>query len=245
MRPLDAGAAGVRVASELVAGRRRAYPESAATGNLPVDRAEREGIGMPSQNIAELEREIYELTAKLNELRRNADARPVPEYRFETLDGEATLSGLFCGKRHLLAIHNMGQGCRYCTLWADGFNGLLAHLENAMSVVLLSPDPPRLQREFANSRNWSFRLASHGGGEYIREQTVMEGHGNMPGAVIYERSESGVLRKNSAVFGPGDRFSPIWHLLALAGMGDSDWTPQYRYWTRPERLDDGGDNLME
>jgi len=53
--------------------------------------------------------------------------------------------------------------------------------------VLVSKDAPEVQRRFANSRGWRFKLASHGGGDYIREQTVMEGPDNMPGAVMYER----------------------------------------------------------
>ena len=114
-----------------------------------------------------------------------------------------------------------------------------------MSVVLLSPDPPQLQRDFANSRNWRFRLASHKGGPYIREQTVMDGMDNMPGAVFYQRSDDQVLRKNSTVFGPGDRFCSLWHLLALAGLEEAGWTPQFRYWKPPATLDDGGNNRLE
>ena len=200
---------------------------------------------MSDPRITELEQQILELTGKLNELRKEAEPRPVPDYRFETLSGEVSLLDLFAGKEQLLAIHNMGHGCRYCTLWADGFNGLLAHLETAMSVVLLSRDPPQLQRDFASSRNWRFRLASHGGGRYISEQTVMEGMDNMPGAVVYERSGDQVFRKNSAVFGPGDLYCSFWPLLALAGMDLSQWTPQYRYWTPPATMDDGGENLLE
>jgi predicted dithiol-disulfide oxidoreductase (DUF899 family) len=139
----------------------------------------------------------------------------------------------------------MGQACRYCTLWADGFNGLLPHLESAISVVLVSKDTPEVQRKFANSRGWRFRLASHGGGDYIQEQTVMDGHANMPGAVIYQRNGDDIYRKNTCVFGPGDLYCSMWSLLGLAGMGPSDWTPQFDYWTRPESLDDGGANLLE
>ena len=116
---------------------------------------------------------------------------------------------------------------------------------SVMSVVLLSRGPPQFQRNFANSRNWRFRLASHGGGAYIREQTVMEGADNMPGAVVYERSDDQVCRKSSAVFGPGDLYCSLWHLLALAGIDECDWTPQYRYWTPPAKMDDGGKNLLE
>lgn len=200
---------------------------------------------MSNHEIADLERQIANLTARLNRLRRDAVRQPVPDYRLATLSGEATLLELFGDKERLLAIHNMGQGCRYCTLWADGFNGLLAHLESVMSVVLLSRDPPRLQRDFANSRNWRFRLASHGGGDYIREQTVMEGADNMPGAVVYERSGDRVFRRSSTVFGPGDPYCSQWHLLALAGIDEGEWTPQYRYWTPPATMDDGGKNLLE
>ena len=200
---------------------------------------------MTSQRITELEREIFDLSAELNALRRKVLPQQVPNYRLATMSGEVTLLDLFGGKDRLLAIHNMGQGCRYCTLWADGFNGILGHLESAMSVVLLSRDPPELQRDFANSRNWRFRLASHGGSSYLREQTVMEGMDNVPGAVLYERSDEQVLRKNSAVFGPGDRFCSLWHLLALAGIEEGGWTPQFRYWTPPATQDDGGDNLLE
>ena len=200
---------------------------------------------MSNEKITELEQEIFKLTGKLNELRREAAPQAVPDYRFATLSGEVSLLDLFAGKEQLLAIHNMGHGCRYCTLWADGFNGFLAHLETAMSVVLLSRDPPQLQRDFASSRNWRFRLASHGGGRYISEQTVMEGMDNMPGAVVYERSGDQVLRKNSAVFGPGDLYCTLWPLFGLAGIDAGQWTPQYRYWTPPSTMDDGGENLLE
>ena len=200
---------------------------------------------MSNREITALEQEIANLTARLNGLRKKTAPQPVTDYRFATLSGEISLLDLFSGNERLLAIHNMGQGCRYCTLWADAFNGMLVHLESAMSVVLLSRDPPRLQRDFANSRNWQFRLASHGGGPYIREQTVMEGIDNMPGAVIYERSSDRVFRKNSAVFGPGDLYCSMWNLLALAGIDAGEWTPQYRYWTPPAKMDDGGENLLE
>ena len=199
----------------------------------------------PDATIAELEAEVAELTARLNAARQAASGREVLDYTFRTLDGEVRLSELFAGRDRLLAIHNMGQGCRYCTLWADGINGFLPHLESVMAVVLLSKDDPETQRRFANARGWRFRLASHGGGAYIHEQTVMPGEDNMPGAVLYERKDGKLHRRNAAVFGPNDLFCSAWHFLALAGHGVDDWTPQYSYWRRPDQLDDGGSNLLE
>jgi predicted dithiol-disulfide oxidoreductase (DUF899 family) len=67
----------------------------------------------------------------------------VKNYEFETLEGSVSLLELFAGKSKLFAIHNMGQGCRYCALWADGINSFLQHLENEFAVVFLSRDPQK------------------------------------------------------------------------------------------------------
>ena len=197
-----------------------------------------------SNEIKDIENQIYKLNEKLTTLRKASPTTKVPNYTFKTVEGEITLLELFGENDRLLMIHNMGQGCRYCMLWADGFNGFLPHLESAMSVTLVSKDTPELQRRFANERGWRFRLASHGGGEYIRKQTVTEGEGNSPGAVVYERVGDEIFRKNSSEFGPGDIYCSMWGLLGLAGMGEEDWTPQYNYWKRPLKLDDGGLNVL-
>ena len=198
-----------------------------------------------SEEIAKIEKQLYELTTKLNELRMSNAGDEVPNYSFSTLDGNVTLLELFGDNDRLLVIHNMGQGCRYCTLWGDGFDGFLPHLESVMSVVLVSRDAPELQRTFANSRNWRFRLASHGGGKYIQEQTVADGGQNTPGVVVYERDGTRITRKNAAEFGPGDLFCSIWNLLGMAGFNAANWTPQYHYWQRPEKMDDGGANMPD
>jgi hypothetical protein len=110
----------------------------------------------------------------------------------------------------------------------------------------LSKDAPEVQQRFAHSRGWRFRMASHGGGAYIQEQDVVPGDSGNPGIVCYQRDGSKILRKNVAVFGPGDEFCAIWPILSLAGLGDEEWTPQYSYWQRPERKDmeDGGQNIQ-
>ncbi len=195
--------------------------------------------------IQQLEREIQEKIGKLNELRKNAPPVPVTNYEFKTLDGSVSLLDLFAGKDRLFAIHNMGQGCRYCMLWADGLNAFLPHLESEFAVVLLSKDSPASQRAFANSRGWRFRMASHGGGDYLREQSVVPGKDNMPGIVCYQRKGEQIVKLGAAVFGPGDLFCPIWHILSLAGIGEEQWTPQYAYWKRPQKMDDGGLNVLE
>ena len=195
--------------------------------------------------IKKTELEIYELTRKLNTLRQDREGAEVPDYEFKTLSGTTTLKSLFAGRDKLMLIHNMGQGCRYCTLWADGLNPFLPHLESVMSVVLVSRDDPESQRRMANDRGWRFRTASHGGGKYIQEQSVQEGQSNYPGVVLYVLKGGKILRKNATAFGPYDQFCSAWNFLSLAGLDEESWTPQFRYWKRPEKMDDGGQNLRD
>ena len=200
---------------------------------------------MPNNEIRDIEQKIHTLMERLAKLQQSNRGNEVINYSFSTIEGEINLLDLFGEKDKLLLIHNMGQGCRYCTLWADGFNGFLPHLESTISVVLVSKDAPQLQRKFAHSRGWRFRLASHGGGEYIQEQSVMKEPNNMPGAVVYERDGDKIYRKNDCVFGPGDIYCSMWSLLGLAGLNETSWTPQFSYWQRPNTLDDGGKNIIE
>lgn len=222
------------------------------SSNLPVRRTptklNRSNRRLPTVSdtqlaIQETEQQIFELTQKLNELRAQLETVEVPNYTFSTSDGSTTLLDLFGEEERLLAIHNMGQACRYCTLWADGFNGFLPHLESAMAVALLSKDDPGTQRRFATSRGWNFRMASHAGTFYLEEQSVGQAGSNYPGAVIYHRRGDRILRGNTCVFGPGDLYCSMWNLLGLAGI--DDWTPQFRYWSRPDHLEDGGENVLD
>jgi predicted dithiol-disulfide oxidoreductase (DUF899 family) len=192
-----------------------------------------------------LEMEIMEKAQKLAALRKAEAPVEIGDYDFATTEGGTTLSALFGDQDRLLVIHNMGQACRYCTLWADGLNGLVPHLEDAMALALVSKDPPETQRRLAQDRGWRFRMASHGGGLYMKEQGAMQGYENCPGAVVYERREGKIFRRARTGFGPGDLYSPIWHLLALAGIGAEEWTPQFHYWRRPGVMEDGGQNLMD
>jgi predicted dithiol-disulfide oxidoreductase (DUF899 family) len=192
-----------------------------------------------------LEFEIMEKTRQLAALRREEPDTETKEYTFQTTTGQTGLSDLFAGRDQLMLIHNMGQGCRYCTLWADGINGVLDHLEDALAVVLVSKDSPDVQRRMALDRGWKFRMASHLGGDYMAEHCAMGDHENFPGAAIFKRKGRKVVRRGRTFFGPGDLYAPVWHFLALAGVEQADWTPRFHYWRRPEKLDDGGEEILE
>ena len=200
---------------------------------------------MSTEKITELEQQIYTLTSELQQLQKAQSGEAVPNYEFDTVDGKVTLLELFGQHDKLLMIHNMGQGCRYCTLWGDGINGFVPHLESVMSVAMVSKDAPELQRTFANSRQWRMRMASHGGGKYMAEQVATDNGSNYPGAATYERRGNSIVKLNSTSFGPGDQYCSMWNFLGLAGIGLEEFTPQYNYWLRPKSMDDGGENLID
>ena len=200
---------------------------------------------MSTEDIKALEKKIYELSAELQQLQKSQPGIEVPNYEFDSTAGKVTLLELFGQHDKLLAIHNMGQGCRYCTVWGDGINGFIPHLESALSVVMLSKDSPEVQRQFSNSRQWRMRMASHGGGKYMNEQVATEHGSNEPGAATYERRGNKIFKLNASSFGPGDQYCSMWNFLGLAAIGIDEFTPQYNYWLRPKKMDDGGENLLD
>src|SRR5215470_16052850 len=55
------------------------------------------------------------------------------DYLFDGPDGRETLADLFAGRSQLVVYHFMFHpddkaGCPHCSLRADGFNGVLTHL---------------------------------------------------------------------------------------------------------------------
>jgi predicted dithiol-disulfide oxidoreductase (DUF899 family) len=111
------------------------------------------------ERIVTLESKILELETELAALK-NESPRVVDNFTFVEPAGTVRLVDLFGGRRDLLVVHNMGASCAYCTAYADGFNGVLPHLLDRAAFVVVSPDPPEKQREFAMSRGWKFRMVS-------------------------------------------------------------------------------------
>ena len=100
------------------------------------------------------------------------------EYRFETDAGSASLKDLFRGRSQLLVYHFMfgpdyTAGCPSCSSIADGFNGIVVHLENhdvAFSAVSRAP-LAKLQG-FRERMGWSFPWASSNDGDFNRDFSV-------------------------------------------------------------------------
>ncbi|MBS1714367.1 MAG: DUF899 family protein [Armatimonadetes bacterium] len=176
--------------------------------------------------IQELERRLLELKENLQKARQAAPRQEVGDASFATLDGDVRLDELFGDKDELWTVHNMGQSCPYCTLWADGLNGSVRHLEDRAAFVVVSPDSPAEQRAFAESRGWTFRMVSDRDRTFTSDMGYWnEKDGWWPGVSAFVREGGKIYRTGTAVFGPGDDFCPIWPMMDLMG-GDKGWEPR-------------------
>jgi len=182
-----------------------------------------------SSRLAQYRSEIAALRKKMRELQANIEPHEVADYEFATGNGAVRLSQLFGGKDYLFVIHNMGAGCPYCTLWADGFNGVFDHLRNRAAFVLVSPDSPEQQQKFASSRGWRFPMASCQGTTFAQDMGYWRDNHPVPGVSVFKREGGRILRVADTSFSPGDDFCSVWHFFDLIPEGANGWQPKFRY----------------
>lgn len=179
--------------------------------------------------LNEFRQQIADLRAQMRTLQADVEPEEVDDYSLLGAQGPVRLSELFNGKDYLFAIHNMGKSCPYCTLWADGFNGIIDHLENRAGFVVTSPDAPKEQQAFAESRNWRFAMASHAGTTFAADMGYATDDGWMPGVSVFRRDHNRIVRISDTWFGPDDDFCIMWNFLGLLSEGVEDWQPKYSY----------------
>ncbi len=185
-----------------------------------------------TEEIAQIEAQLLELKKRRTELIHQLPNEAVRNYELKQLDGNTIrVSELFGDKNDLLVVHNMGRRCAYCTLWADGFIGLLPHLESRAAFALVSHDPPDVAADFAASRQWNFRVLSGEGSDFTAEMGFWNPEdGAWPGFSAFHRNPDGsIVRTGKMFFGPGDDFCSVWHFFDALKDGQVGWEPQFRY----------------
>ena len=182
------------------------------------------------KKLDEARKKITALRQEMREVTKALDPEEVEDYELETSSGKVKLSAMFGGKNDLIVIHNMGASCPACTMWADGFNGLLDHLNARAAFVVVSPDPPAAQQKFAAGRGWKFPMASHLGGAFARDMGYWsEKRGWQPGVSAFRKQDGKVMRVSDTGLGPYDDFNAAWHLFDLFPEGKGDWWPKFKY----------------
>jgi len=182
-----------------------------------------------SEQLARYRKQIADLRGKMRELQRLVEPEEVSDYEFSTKEGNVRLSELFGDKEYLFVIHNMGAGCRNCTLWADGFNGMLRHIENRAAFVVASPDEPAAQQKFKATRGWRFRMVSYLDTGFAGDMGYQSNNGWLPGVSVFRKRDRTIYRVSDTGFQPRDDFCAIWHLFDLLPQGANGWQPQYTY----------------
>jgi len=182
------------------------------------------------EKITALQSEIAKKRKEIEALREQAELEPVNDYTFKDWDGnEVTLSSLFGSSDELMVIHNMGKRCVYCTLWADGLNGFAGHLNSRAPFVVVSPDAPEVQQEFAESRGWQFKMVSGKESPFTHDMGFEPEPGTYwPGVSTFVKKDGKIYRKAHDIFGPGDSYCSVWHLFDLL-PNKIKWEPKYSY----------------
>lgn len=184
------------------------------------------------KDVERLEERIQKDKQRLVKMRHALPPLEVGDYAFLTPEGKKImLSKLFGKHDELLLIHNMGVRCAYCTLWADGFNGVREHLANRAAFVVVSPDQPKIMKEFARSRGWKFPMYSCQGTTFGKDMEFENEKGSpWPGVSTFFKNPDGTMYRVAwAYFGPGDDFCSTWPLFDLLPRGVNNWEPKYSY----------------
>src|SRR6267154_678479 len=117
-----------------------------------------------------------ELTRSSDEVARRRQALPWvridKDYRFDTDEGSASLADLFKGRSQLLIYHFMfgpdyTAGCPNCSAIADGFAGIVVHLENHdVTLSAVSRAPLAKLQAYKKRLGWTFPWASSADGDF-------------------------------------------------------------------------------
>jgi len=181
------------------------------------------------------------------------------EYRFDGPDGEERLPDLFAGRSQLVVYHfmygpNWEAGCKSCSFWADGFDGIVEHLaQRDVTMVAVSRAPWETLAAFRARMGWRFKwLSSHGsdfnydmgvsftpeqiedgGGPYNFGTTAFDGE-EAPGISVFAKDDAGAVYRTYATFARGlDMMNPAYQYLDLVPKGrDEDGLSYPMEWVR-------------
>ena len=115
------------------------------------------------------EKEFTRLRDELSQQRRQLPWERVDKnYIFEGPNGRETLAQLFAGRSQLVVYHFMfgpdwQAGCPHCSFWADNFDGIIVHLnQRDTTMVVASRASPAKLAAYKKRMGWHFKWVSSG-----------------------------------------------------------------------------------
>ncbi len=173
-------------------------------------------------------------------LRRTLPPGPdVPDYTFIENGNRVRLSELFdAAKPYLILYHLMywtddDEFCPMCSMWLDGFNGIVPHVTQRANFVIASRAPFDKLQAWGARREWSrLRLLSDDGSSFARAIDAEDAEGR-PDSTVAVFAKDGDRLRHVYTAHPMledrergiDLLSPVWHLFDLMPSGRNEWYP--------------------
>ncbi len=191
------------------------------------------------------------------ERRRQPMVRIDKNYRFHTPEGEASLLGLFEGRRQLILYHFMfapgvhgwpNAGCPGCSMFVDNL-GQSAHLHaRETSMVLVSRAPLANLQAYRQRMGWTVPWYSSIDSDFNTDFGVTSDQGEAFGLSVFLRDGTDVFRTYFTTGRGVEALGSHWALLDLTPLGrQEDWenspsgrpqTAPYLWWRRHDEYDD-------
>lgn len=214
--------------------------------------------GKAREDLRQAEIALKDQVKKIAELRANLPSDTPVETDYVFKEGPADparndpkdfrdvrLSELFADPaKPLMIFHYMwapadAAPCPMCTMWADGYNGVMRHLAQRANVALVAKQELGKLRDFARERSWpNLRLLSSHDTSFNADFGMEDADGNqVPGVSTFTKDGDGTVRHfytvsamlDDAVFNGMDMLNPVWNLFDLLPEGRGDWMPNLKY----------------
>ena len=181
--------------------------------------------------IRKLEHEIAEKKAALAKLIQAEKGKEIQEYTFLDKNNiSISLAELFGTKTELIIVFYMGIKCKYCTLWADNYNGISAPLNNRAAFAVISHETPDEQTKIKASRNWNFEMYSRMNNSFAQDLGFADSKNSpSPGIASFSLKGDKIFIHHRTLFGPGDNYCNMWDFINILPSGLNDWQPKYNY----------------
>jgi predicted dithiol-disulfide oxidoreductase (DUF899 family) len=157
-------------------------------------------------------------------------------YRFQTLDGEKSLSDLFDGRSQLLVYHFMlapdwEAGCAGCSFLSDHLDGALPHLtHHDVSLTAISRAPLDVIDAYRSRMGWRFPWVSSYNSDFNYDYGVSWTPEQLAsGRIFYNFAEEGIEVRDDGTESPGmsaffkDSDGTVFHTYSAYARGIEDW----------------------
>ncbi len=158
-------------------------------------------------------------------------------YPFEGSQGSLTLSDLFGSRRQLIVQHFMfapewEKPCKNCSFWADGYNGIVAHLaQRDTAFVAVSRAPVEKLEARRRKMRWTFPWVSSGEGDFNYDFAVSFRDGDLAsGAATYNyAAKQGPMKDLPGISAFVRADGAIYHAYSCFARGLDLMNPAYNY----------------